>query len=200
MVVDSEGTPFGRSPHDAAQRAAEVMDVLVPRPGSRDEATRLARPWDERAELIAVLRAHGEPEPVEISDTDLAALRRAALGLREVFAAGDVAAAAEQINALLAAHADPPRLTNHGGEYGWHLHVDRDDDVPWAQWFLASSCLALSVLLAERQAPPAGLCASHSCGKPFVNVGRGATRRFCSAACGTRERVAAHRAARVVKS
>jgi hypothetical protein len=31
-------------------------------------------------------------------------------------------------------------------------------------------------------------------------VGRGAARRFCSPACGTRERVAAHRAARVVKS
>ncbi|MGD0063393.1 MAG: CGNR zinc finger domain-containing protein [Streptosporangiaceae bacterium] len=198
--MGSQQGPFGRSPHDAAQRAAEVMDLLVPRPGSRDEATRLARTWDERAELIAVLRAHGEPEPVEIFDTDLAALRRAALGLREVFAASDVAAAAEQINALLASYAHPPRLTNHGGEYGWHLHVDSSDDAPWAEWFVTSSCLALAMLIAERQAPPAGLCASHSCGKPFVNVGRGAARRFCSAACGTRERVAAHRAARVVKS
>jgi predicted RNA-binding Zn ribbon-like protein len=147
-----------------------------------------------------VLRAHGETGPIEISDADLAALRRAALGLREVFAAGDVTAAADRINALLAAYAHPPRLTSHGGEHGWHLHVDSSDDAPWAEWFVTSSCLALAVLLAERQAPPAGLCASHSCGKPFVNVGRGAARRFCSTACGTRERVAAHRAARVVKS
>jgi len=50
------------------------------------------------------------------------------------------------------------------------------------------------VLLAERQAPPGGFCASPSCGKPFVNVGRGTSRRYCSAACGTRERVARHRA------
>jgi predicted RNA-binding Zn ribbon-like protein len=200
MPVDSQQSPFGRSPHDAAQRAAEIMDVLVPRPGSRDEATRLARTWDERAELAAVLRAHGEPEPVEISDTDLAALRRAAADLREVFAAGDVAAAADRINALLAAHAHPPRLTSHGGGYGWHLHVDCDDEASWAQWFLASSCLALAVLLAERQAPPATLCASPSCGKPFVNVGRGSARRYCSPGCGTRERVAAHRGAGRVKS
>jgi predicted RNA-binding Zn ribbon-like protein len=157
-------------------------------------------PRDELAELIAVLRAHGEPEPLEISEADLAALRRAALDLREVFAAGDVTAAADRINALLAAHAHPPRLTSHGGGYSWHLHVDSDDDAPWAQWFLTSSGLALAVLLAERQAPPAGLCASPSCGKPFVNVGRGSARRYCSPGCGTRERVAAHRGAGRVKS
>jgi predicted RNA-binding Zn ribbon-like protein len=74
--------------------------------------------------------------------------------------------------------------------------VDGSDDAPWAEWFLTSSCLALAALLAERQAPPGGFCQSPSCGRPFVNVGRGSTRRYCSAACGTRERVAAHRGAR----
>ena len=142
-----------------------------------------------------MLRAHGEPEPVEISDADLAGLRQAALDLQEVFAAGDVATAADRINALLGARAHPPRLTTHGGGSGWHLHVDGSDDAPWAEWFLTSSCLALAVLLAERQAPPAGICASPSCLRPFVNVGRGAARRYCSAACGTRERVAAYREA-----
>jgi hypothetical protein len=77
-----------------------------------------------------------------------------------------------------------------------HLHVDGSDDAPWAEWFLTSSCLALAVLLAERQAPPGGFCQSSSCGRPFVNVGRGTARRYSSAACGTRERVAAHRQAR----
>ena len=83
----------------------------------------------------------------------------------------------------------------YGGASGWHVHVDSSDDAPWGEWFLTSSCLALAVLLAERQSLPAGICASPSCGRPFVNVGRGAARRYCSATCGTRERVAAHRAA-----
>jgi predicted RNA-binding Zn ribbon-like protein len=189
---------LGGSVHDTAQRAADVIDVLLPRPGSRDEAPRQAgpQPLDERARLIAVLRSHGEPGSIEISAADLSSLRQAALDVREVFAAGDVAAAAGLINALLAGRAHPPRLTTHGGESGWHLHVDSSDDAPWAEWFLTSSCLALAVLLAERQAPPAGLCESHSCGKPFVNIGRGAARRYCSATCGTRERVAAHRQSR----
>ena len=67
---------------------------------------------------------------------------------------GTSAAAAERINGLLAGRAHPPRLTTHGGGSGWHLHVDSSDDAPWAEWFLTSSCLALAVLLAERQAPP----------------------------------------------
>jgi predicted RNA-binding Zn ribbon-like protein len=193
-VSHQEGL-LGGGVHDAARRAADMIDVLLPRPGSRDEIARLARPepGDERARLIAVLRAYGEPGPIEISAADLTELRHAAAGLREVFAATDVATSAERINELLAGRAHPPRLTTHGGDSGWHLHVDSRDDAPWAEWFLTSSCLALAVLLAERQAPPAGLCGSPSCGKPFVNVGRGAARRYCSATCGTRERVAAHR-------
>ena len=177
---------LGSSVHDAAQRAADLIAVLLPGPG---------RPAG-RAAVIAVLRKYGEPESAGLSGADLAGLRQAALLLREVFAAGDAGTAADRLNGLLAGRARPPRLTSHGGTSGWHLHVDSDDDAPWAEWFLASSCLALAVLLAERQASPAGLCASPSCGKPFVNVGRGAPRRYCSAACGTRERVAAHRGAR----
>jgi len=177
---------LGSSVPHAAQRAADIIDVLVPRGAG-------PHPPDERARLIAVLRAYGETGPIEVSAADLTELRRAAADLREVFAASDVAVAAALINGLLAGRAHPPRLTTHGGESGWHLHVDGSDDAPWAEWFLTSSGLALAVLLAERQAPPAGLCASPSCGKPFVNVGRGAARRYCSTACGTRERVARHR-------
>ena len=185
----SQEALLGSSVHDAARRAADIIDVLVPRQADPHPPP----PPDDRARLTAVLRAYGETGAIEISPADLTQLRQAALDLREVFAAGDTGAAAERINGLLAGRARPPRLTTHGGESGWHLHVDSSDDAPWAEWFLTSSCLALAVLLAERQAPPAGLCSSHSCGKPFVNVGRGAARRYCSATCATRERVARHR-------
>ena len=187
--MTSQAALLGSSVHDAAQRAADLLAVLLPRTAHRLPPGRA----DERAAVIEVLRAHGEPEPVEISAAGLDSLRRAALELREVFTATDVATAADRINDLLAGRAHPPRLTTHGGASGWHLHVDSSDDAPWGEWFLTSSCLALAVLLAERQAPPAGICASPTCGRPFVNVGRGSARRYCSAACGTRQRVAAHR-------
>jgi len=175
--------------HDTARRAADLLAILLPREDRGPGPDRSA----ERAAVIAALRAHGEPEPVEISGADLGGLREAAVQLAQVFAAEDAGTAAGRINALLAGRARPPRLTTHGGTSGWHLHVDGSDDAPWAEWFLTSSCLALAVLLAERQAPPGGFCASPSCGRPFVNTGRGAARRYCSATCGTRERVARHR-------
>jgi predicted RNA-binding Zn ribbon-like protein len=187
--VTGQTALLGGSVHDAAQRAADILAVLLPRAGNR-----LAPGGPgERDAVIEVLEAHGEPSPVDISPADLEELRRAALELREVFTAGDVATAADRVNGLLAGRAHPPRLTTHGGASGWHLHVDSSDDAPSGEWLLTSSALALAVLLAERQAPPAGICASPTCGRPFVNVGRGSARRYCSAACGTRERVAAHR-------
>ena len=189
--MTSQAALLGSSVHDTAQRAADILAVLLPRAGNRLSPGSA----DERAAVIEVLRVHGEPEPIEISPAGLDGLRRAALELLEVFTAGDAATAAETINRLLAGRAHPPRLTTHGGLSGWHLHVDSSDDAPWGETILTSSCLALAVLLAERQAPPAGICASPSCGRPFVNTGRGSVRRYCSATCGTRERVASHREA-----
>ncbi|MGH3273430.1 MAG: CGNR zinc finger domain-containing protein [Streptosporangiaceae bacterium] len=168
--------------HDTAQRAADVLAVL-----------RAGAP-EQREQVIAVLRARGEPEPIEITEADMTEVRQAALELLEVFTAASTAEAAERLSRLLAGHARPPRLTTHEGQAGWHVHVDSRDDAPWGEWFLTSSCLALALLLAERQAPPAGICASPSCGKPFVNTGRGSARHYCGPSCGTRERVAAHRA------
>ncbi|HXL94234.1 MAG TPA: CGNR zinc finger domain-containing protein [Streptosporangiaceae bacterium] len=181
MTASPQFAQLGRAVYEAAERAADLLDVL-----SED--------GDVREEVAAVLRAHGESAPIEITPAGLADLRRAAGGLRRVFAAADLGEAADVINELLAGSARPPRLTAHGGRTGWHLHADSSDDAPWGEWFLTSSCLALAVLLTERQLPPAGLCASPSCGRPFVNTGRGSERRYCSATCGTRERVAVHRA------
>jgi predicted RNA-binding Zn ribbon-like protein len=174
---------LGRAVYEAAERAAALLEVL-----------RLD--GDQRESVARVLREHGEPGLAEVSAANLAELREAAELLHAVFTAGDVAEAADRINGLLASRAQAPRLTSHGGVTGWHLHADSDDDAPWGEWFLTSSCLALAILLSERQQPPAGICASPSCGRPFVNTGRGSERRYCSARCGTRERVAAHRDAR----
>jgi hypothetical protein len=170
-------------PHrDSVQRAVDLLNVLlVPSP--------------DPASVARVLRDHGEPE-LSLSPEDVAELRAAALELREVFAAPDVASAASVLNALFAAYAGPPRLTDHEEGYGWHLHADAADDGPWGAWLVTSSALGLAALLAERQGVPGGLCAAPTCGKPFAHTGGGSPRRYCSPRCATRERVAAHRAAR----
>ncbi|MFJ6410930.1 CGNR zinc finger domain-containing protein [Streptomyces hydrogenans] len=156
----------------------------------------LADPAAGPAEIAATLLAHGEPDPVTVTPGDVTAMRAAAVPLREVCAAASADEAAALLNPLLAAHTGALRLTAHGGTAPWHPHADADDDVPWAPWFLASGCLALTVLLWERQAPPGRTCASASCGNVFVAHGSGPERRYCSRRCATRERVAAHRRAR----
>lgn len=169
-------------PHrDSVRRAVDLLAVLLP-------------PDTGVAAVEGVLRAHGEPD-VHLSAQDLAKLREAARELREVFAASDVTEAASVLNRLFARYAGPPRLTDHEDDYGWHLHIDAADDGPWDRWLVTSSALGLATLLADRQGPPGGLCASQPCGNPFAHLGGGSPRRYCSPRCATRERVAAHRAA-----
>jgi tRNA threonylcarbamoyladenosine modification (KEOPS) complex Pcc1 subunit len=153
---------------------------------------------DERASPAAIadlLREHGETCPLTISAGDIADLRAAAAMLRPVFAAEHVDVAAATLNDLLARSSGTLRLDSDGGHSPWHPHLD-SDDAPWGEWFLASSCLALTVLIWDRQRPPGGICASPSCGKVYVTVGSGPVRRYCSSRCATRERVAAHRRSR----
>jgi len=180
--MDGARWTAGSSPTAAAQRAADVLTALRSEPSVRAER------------LAAVLTAHGEAAPIALPTEDVASLAAAAPAVRAVFEATDTASAAAALNALFHRHAGPPRLTAHGGT-GWHLHVDADDDGDWGRWFATSSGLALAVLLAERQAPPGGVCAAPGCGAPFVAHGAGSPRRFCSARCATRVRVARHRSA-----
>ncbi|MGW6460115.1 CGNR zinc finger domain-containing protein [Streptomyces sp. NPDC055078] len=143
--------------------------------------------------IAALLREHGESGSAGLSERDMAEMRTVARRLRGVFAAGDVAEAATALNRLLGETAGPLRLTSHHGDSPWHPHLDGRDDAPWGEWLLASSCLALTVLIWDRQRPPGGVCASPTCGNVFLTQGSGPVRRYCSRRCATRERVAAHR-------
>ncbi|MFG3200306.1 CGNR zinc finger domain-containing protein [Streptomyces sp. NPDC048208] len=166
-----------------AQRTADLVNTLAD-----------GRP--EPADVADVLRAYGESDPIDLSTRDLTEMREAAAGLREVFAAEDTDTAASALNRLLREHTGQLRLSSHDGTTPWHPHLDRADDAPWAEWFLASSCMALTVLVWDRQRPPGGTCESPSCDRVYVAQGSGPPRRYCSRRCATRERVAAHRRAR----
>ncbi|MFT2015622.1 CGNR zinc finger domain-containing protein [Streptomyces sp. 796.1] len=172
-----------------ARRTAALLNVLADdRPAATDGG--------DVAAVAAVLRAYGEAEPVDLTADDVARMRTAGALLRPVFAAEHADAAATTLNRLLRDHAGPLRLTSHGGSTPWHPHLDRDDDAPWDVWFIASSCMALAVLLWDRQRPPGRVCASPACPDVFIAQGSGPQRRFCSRRCATRERVAAHRRSR----
>ncbi|WP_395358444.1 CGNR zinc finger domain-containing protein [Streptomyces sp. YH02] len=163
-----------------AQRTAALLNVLA------DESP-------DPTEVADVLRAYGETDPVDLTTREVSAMRTAAALLRQVFAAEHADAAAAVLNRLLRDHTGPLRLTSHGGDSPWHPHLDPDDDAPWDEWLLASSCMALAVLVWDRQRPPGKICASPGCRNVFIAQGSGPERRYCSRRCATRERVAAHR-------
>ncbi|MGX1907294.1 CGNR zinc finger domain-containing protein [Streptomyces phaeochromogenes] len=172
-----------------ARRTAALINALS---GTGDREPQ-PKPAAEAVAVAEVLREYGESEPVELAPDDVVRMRAAALLLREVFAAEDVDATAAALNRLLAEQTGPLRLTSHGGTTPWHPHLDSHDDAPWDEWFLTSSCLALTVLLWDHQRPPGGLCASPACRHVYITSGPGPARRYCSRRCATRERVAAHR-------
>ncbi|MFD5391334.1 CGNR zinc finger domain-containing protein [Streptomyces sp. NPDC127074] len=172
------------SVRDTALRTAALVNALT------------AEPSPDPGAIAGILLDHGEPGPVQLTAGDVAGMRTAALRLREVFAAAQVDEAAGVLNRLLREGTGPLRLSSHDGRSPWHPHLDSDDEAPWGEWFLASSCMALTVLIWDGQRPPGGLCSSPSCGDVFLTVGSGPERRYCSRRCATRERVAAHRRAK----
>ncbi|MFF4017787.1 CGNR zinc finger domain-containing protein [Streptomyces sp. NPDC001843] len=167
-----------------ARRSAALVNALTGDPVPDADA------------VAAVLREYGETGHPPLTAQDVRRMRAAAMLLREVFAADHVDAAAATLNRLLQECAGPLRLTSQGGGTPWHPHLDRDDDAPWGEWLLASSCLALAVLVWDRQRPPGRICSSPACENVFITQGRGPERRYCSRRCATRERVAAHRRSR----
>ncbi|WP_285664287.1 ABATE domain-containing protein [Actinorhabdospora filicis] len=141
--------------------------------------------------ITAVLAVHGEHDTVNEEEAE--DLRAAVNRLSTLLAETDENHAAEQLNAILAAHAAPPRLERHDG-HPWHLHVE-PRGASWSEWLLAASAHALARLLGERGRIAWGKCPGNRCpeGPYFVDDGPGLPRRFCSQACAARERQAALR-------
>lgn len=155
-----------------------------------DLVNTLATPGDERAALTDLLHRHGDPG-AELSPADLAELRAVATTLAAVLDTTDPDAAAPLLNRAMDSAGTRPRLSCHDGA-PWHLHA-AGPDAGWGASLLASSALALAFLLAQHGHCPWGRCQAPGCPRYYVHDGRGSARRFCSARCATRTRVAAHR-------
>jgi predicted RNA-binding Zn ribbon-like protein len=177
------------------------MDPLMDQEAGTDRPVRLAvdlvnLPADrlDAGGLERFLVDHGETAPIDLDARDVAGLAEVRERLGEVFGAAGVDTAAALVNRLLEGAQAPPRLSNHDGT-PWHLHVT-DDAAPWSQWLAAITGLGLARLIAEDGVARIGRCAAPGCGAAFAGGPRNHARRYCSAACANRARVAAFRARR----
>jgi predicted RNA-binding Zn ribbon-like protein len=131
----------------------------------------------------------------EVTDKDLAALRRAQRKLREVFeagASGRDSIAVGELNTLLEAYPIQPRISGHEAD-DWHMHVTSRGASVSAE-FLAGAAWGLAVWLCEFGSARFGVCADERCGNVYLDTSSNNCRRFCSERCATRSHVAAHRA------
>jgi predicted RNA-binding Zn ribbon-like protein len=149
---------------------------------------------DLRRAAAAVLRA-SSPRTPEPSGPEAAQLSELAAKLRVVFAgvaAGDVDAAARQVNGLIAEAGAHPWLDRHDGE-PWHLHYHGAPDSLVTGW--AAGCAAgLAVVLGSDLRGRIGVCTAPRCDRVYVDASRNGTRRFCSTSCQNRVKTAAFRA------
>src|SRR5262249_58568818 len=83
----------------AAVRAAALTAVLCPADPGEPVAV---------ADVVQVLREHGEPGPIELTDADVTQMRAVAADLHAVFAAPSTAVAPRPLHLLLRAPAGPP--------------------------------------------------------------------------------------------
>ena len=131
----------------------------------------------------------------EVTDKDLAALRRAQRKLRDVFeagASGRDSIAVGELNALLEAYPIQPRISGHEAD-DWHMHVTSRGSSVSAE-FLAGAAWGLAVWPCEFGSARFGVCADDRCGNVYLDTSSNNCRRFCSERCATRSHVAAHRA------
>jgi hypothetical protein len=171
-----------------------VVDLAVRLVNALTPGERRGRPYappegaDRRTTLIEI--GFGD-----LGDDDTAVLGEMAAELRKVFAAvaaGDVDAAAHQVNHLLEVTRARPHLIRHDGE-PWHLHFHGTGGTLSAEW-VAGCATGLAVVLGSEFHDRLGVCTAPHCDRVYVDVSRNGTRRFCSTACQNRVKTAAFRA------
>ncbi|HEX2419284.1 MAG TPA: CGNR zinc finger domain-containing protein [Micromonosporaceae bacterium] len=131
----------------------------------------------------------------EVTDRDVAALRRARKRLRDVFElaiTGKDTEVVDELNALLASHPVQPRISGHDAR-DWHMHVTGRGASVSAE-YLAGAVWGLAVWLCEYGSARFGVCADDRCADVYLDTSSNCCRRFCSERCATRSHVAAHRA------
>ncbi len=147
--------------------------------------------------LEAFLDKHGvEPRP-QATPADLDAVRALRPRLRAVWQAADrdqgLQSLADLVNQLLCDSGARPRLVDHGGGWGWHLHVTGHDAAPRDR-IAAQAGFAFADLIRLREADRLRHCEAPGCDAVFVDLSKNRSRRYCDTGnCGNRQHVAAYR-------
>jgi len=97
------------------------------------------------------------------------------------------------VNQLLGDSGARPRLVDHGGGWGWHLHVT-GHDAALQHRLAAQAGFAFADLVRLGEADRLRRCEAPDCQAVFVDLSKNRSRRYCDTGnCGNRQHVAAYR-------
>jgi predicted RNA-binding Zn ribbon-like protein len=152
------------------------------------------------AALEAFLDKHlVEPRPA-VRPASLAAVLALRPRLRAVWQAKETEDLAELINGLLRDSGARPWLTDHGGGWGWHLHVT-GHEAALVDRIAAQAGFAFADLVRLRETDRLRRCEAPDCDAVFVDLSKNRSRRYCDTGnCGNRQHVAAYRERRASRA
>jgi predicted RNA-binding Zn ribbon-like protein len=145
------------------------------------------------ADLDAWYAEHAFTGRRDGDQAELDAVRALRPVLRELLT-GDRDAAAERVNAMLAAAGALPQLVRHE-PFDWHLHAV-PPGASLVTRITVETAMAMVDVIRTDELSRLGVCADDDCGAVVLDLSRNRSRRFCSTACGNRNAVAAYRARR----
>lgn len=99
---------------------------------------------------------------------------------------------ANLVNAMLAASAAHPRLSNHADD-GWHIHY-REEHRHVGPLLFGLISMGTALHLAGRSMHRLRRCATTECTTIFADTSRTGRQRYCSPRCANRDAVRRHRA------
>jgi predicted RNA-binding Zn ribbon-like protein len=152
-----------------------------------------------RRDLAQTVEARISGRSVHISGRTGEELIQLASELRSIFeltGANRPDQAAALVNSLLARYQAAPQLARHDGE-AWHLHFHSQAKEAGGAIARGATCvIALAVVIGSPGLARLGVCGSNHCDRVFIDTSKNGSRRFCSATCLSRTKVAAFRARR----
>ena len=143
--------------------------------------------------LEALLGRHQLEPRRRPTAADLAAVLALRSRLRAVWQTTGTEDRAGLINDLLHDSGARPRLVDHGGGWGWHLHVT-GHDAALEHRLAAQAGFAFADLVRLGEADRLRGCEAPGCEAVFTDLSRNRSRRYCDTGnCGNRQHVAAYR-------
>ncbi len=173
--------------HDTTAALLLAADLV-----NADELADAAGP-DRVAVLTAFLGRHQLEPRRRATAADLDAVLALRPRLRAVWLATGTEDRAGLVNDLLADSGARPRLVDHGGGWGWHLHVT-GRDAALEHRLAAQAGFAFADLVRLGEADRLRCCEAPGCQAVFTDLSRNRSRRYCDTGnCGNRQHVAAYR-------